>query len=182
MCMKLRELNGLTADELLEKVGQADVIPVDVAQICYDLGIRLQSFNFSEIEKQLGDEIAQKGEILGAVVSRGDDLAILYRESDSTNRKRFTIAHELAHSCLHIPVNTPQPYFEFRNDSISKDKKEFDANSFAGQLLVPEKSLRKLIGSSSFITSNSIKSLSKIFIVSENVMNARLKELNIREI
>lgn len=180
MCKKLNELNGLTAEMLLEKTKQSNVFPVDVAQICYDLGIWLKPFDFTKIEQEtyIREQVKQKGHILGTVLVNNNDLAILYRESDSTNRKRFTIAHELAHCCLHMDSNEKR-HIEFRIDEQSSDKKEIEANTFAGELLIPENALKKLIGESKYLSIQTIKTLSNIFMVSENVMKARLEKLNI---
>lgn len=182
MCMRLRELNGLSSSELLKKTSQYDAIPVDIAQVCFDLDVRLKPFDFHEIEERISKEdgLESGNEILGAVIAYKDELAILYRQSDTTNRKRFTIAHELAHCCLHMRPDTTSPYIEFRRDEKSNKDKEVKANIFAGQLLIPEKSLRKLIGGSSFLASNLIPSLAGLFMVSENVMKARLSELKIK--
>lgn len=179
MCMKLSELNGLSANDLLEKAGQADIVPVDVAQLCYDLQIIIKPFDFSPIEntEELKKTIMQKGNILGVVLAQDDDLAILYRQADSKNRKRFTIAHELAHCCLHM---TPQEdiYIEFRMDEISSDQKEIDANIFAGELLIPENALRTIIGNQN-VTNDFVVFLSDLFAVSVNVMKGRLEHLKI---
>lgn len=181
MCRKLIELHGLKAEELLEKAGQTGLFPVDVAQICYDLDIRLMSFDFKPIEQDesMREDVQQRGEILGAVVAYEDDLAILYRQEDSKNRRRFTIAHELAHCCLHMQPNE-QSHIEFRIDSQSDDSREIDANTFAGELLIPKKILLQLIGNGNLIKEESIPNLSKMFMVSENVMKARLNFLKIR--
>lgn len=179
MCKKIAEINGLTPEKLLEFSGQSEKFPVDVSQICYSLGIRLMPFDFTPIEQQLKETVKSKGNILGAVVANNDDLAILYRQDDATNRKRFTIAHELAHSCLHMQP-TEQEHIEFRTDKHSSDKKEIEANIFAGKLLIPEKHLRQLIGERNFLFSNDLYYLSRIFMVSENVMKARLEYLNIK--
>lgn len=180
MCRKLIELHGLKADELLDKAKQTDLFPVDVAQICYDLGIRLMPFDFKPIEQDesMREDVQQRGEILGAVVAEEDDLAILYRQEDSKNRRRFTIAHELAHCCLHMQPNE-QSHVEFRIDSQSDDSREIDANTFAGELLIPKKILLKLIGISNSVKEEMIPNLSKMFMVSDNVMRARLKYLKI---
>ncbi len=63
MCMKIKELNGLSANELLEKAGQADVVPVDIARLCRDLQIITKPCDFSPIEysNEYKEQVAQKG-------------------------------------------------------------------------------------------------------------------------
>lgn len=181
MCKKIDELHELKPDELLKRTEQEDKIPVDVAQICYDFGIRLSPFDFSPIEKNddVKNEVAKRGNILGAAVVSGDNLAILYRQADSSNRRRFTIAHELAHCCLHMSTDADF-HVEFRTDSSNeKNQKEYEANLFAGKLLIPEKSLKRLIGDAKYITKQTSIVLAKLFLVSQNVLNERLRTLKI---
>ena len=177
MCRKLRELNGLSAEELLKKVGQFGIVPIDIAQICYDLGIHVKMTDFSAIEQKIYEITKEKREILGAVLAKDNDLAILYR-NNTVNRKRFTLAHELAHCCLHIEPQR-KLHLEFRTDGVSSDIKEIEANKFAGELLIPESSLKEVIDFSFDIEESKINFLAQLFVVSENVMKARLKELNI---
>lgn len=73
-----------------------------------------------------------------------------------------------------------QSHIEFRIDSQSDDSREIDANTFAGELLIPKKILLQLIGNGNLIKEESIPNLSKMFMVSENVMKARLNFLKIR--
>lgn len=181
MCKKIRELKGLSTNDLLLKVGQTDVIPVDVAQMCYDLHIHIKPVDFASLENDASfkDAVSAKGNILGIVMAEGDELAILYRESDTKNRKRFTLAHELAHCCLHMLPNE-NLHVEFRRDEASSDPKEIEANTFAGELLIPEKALKEIIRDASEIKSILIPMLSSLFVVSENVMKERCKKLNIQ--
>lgn len=179
MCMKLKELNGLSADDLLIKTGQVGVVPVDIAQMCRDLQIIIKPFDFSTIERDPDFKklISEHGNILGIVLTNNDDLAILYREADTRNRKRFTLAHEMAHCCLHMSPHD-DVHIEFRTDK-SAAKKEREANIFAGELLIPEKSLRTIIEGKE-ITNDFIVFLSNLFVVSVNVMIERLRYLKIK--
>lgn len=180
-CMGLAEINGMTSEEILTVTNQAGKIPIDIAQICYDLDIRVSAFDFSEMEnnEKIKSQVLKRGKILGAVVTKNDDIAILYRDTDNVNRRRFTLAHELAHCCLHIDPSDPI-HVEFRMDESSTNSKETDANSFAGELLIPEKSLRNIIGDVDYISKKNIEIMSTMFMVSENVMKARLEKLKIK--
>lgn len=179
MCMKLSELNNLTSTELLCKAGQENIVPVDVAQICLNLQIIIKPFDFSKIESSrvYKEQFVKRGNILGMVLTQEDNLAILYKKTDTKNRKRFTIAHELAHCCLHM---TPHEdiHIEFRTDEKSSDPAEKEANIFAGELLIPENSLRTIIANQK-VTNKLVLLLSDMFVVSTNVMKSRLEHLNI---
>ncbi len=61
---------------------------------------------------------------------------------DKVNRSRFTLSHELAHCRLYVDPTDPI-HVEFRLYESSANLKEIEANSFEGELFVPEKSLEK---------------------------------------
>ena len=182
MCQKIKELNGLTPGDLLQRTDQIGVFPVDVAQICFQMGIRLKPFDFTKIEMQVFNErgSADTGDILGAIVANGNDLAILYKKGDDVNSRRFTIAHEIAHSCLHMKPDN-QFHIEFLTDSQDEQEKEKEqqADRFARRLLVPADSLWKVIGESTRVSPKTVSTLSTLFMVSEEVMWTRLQELEI---
>lgn len=181
MCKKIIELKNKSPDELLKMTNQVGVFPVDVAQICYNVGIRLMPFNFSPIEEEeeMRSTVEKRGTILGAAVVKGNELAILYRKDDSSNRRRFTIAHELAHVCLHMEADD-KVHIEFRTDRSTACEKEKKANIFAGELLIPKDVLTELIGESKYVAQSVIPQLCDLFMVSKNVMVERLKCLGIK--
>lgn len=175
MCEKIKELNGLTADTILNKYWQRDVLPINIAKILYDMEIKVSAFDFSNTEKKVN---APNGLILGAVITQGNDLAIIYKKDDfSLNRVRFTLAHELAHCCLsHIKPNS-KGYVELQLNC--NDPHEKEANVFAGELLIPKRELQLVLMEyfpNSFPVS---KVLAQIFSVSVKVMETRLKYLRI---
>lgn len=90
-------------------------------------------------------------------------------------KQTFTIAHELAHCCLHIK-DYDRPHIEFRLADEEKDRKEKDADIFAGELLIPLKRLRKVYTDLTVPTSSALASS---FVVSISVMEARLDYLKI---
>ena len=177
MCDVLRNIHGKSADDILEMCGAADEIPISLNRIMKFLKISAIPFDFSEIEAipEIKAQVDTKGEILGAVVIKDDKAGIFYRESDSNNRQRFTIAHELAHCCLDT-VDFQNGHLQFRMEN-DKEPSEFAANTFAGELLVPESKLREFIKRVPDITAIM---LADIFNVSESVMNERLRILNIK--
>ena len=71
--------------------------PVDISKLLENIGISTIAKDFSEIEHLME---ADAGSILGAAFSNGNNLAIFYKKNESLHRKKFTIAHELAHCCL----------------------------------------------------------------------------------
>jgi hypothetical protein len=174
MCKKLRELDGLTPDEIL-LIGGVNSYPVDMVSILKKLGIRSGSMNFSDIEEQIPRVIEARGSILGAVTIIDDDVNIFYSEGSTDNRKRFTLAHELAHCCLNA-ASLRKGHIEFRFDERTAEPKEVAANIFAGQLLIPEKPLRQMYDS---LVLPAADVMAREFKVSTHVMEARLEYLGL---
>ena len=174
MCKKLRELDGLTPDEIL-LIGGVNSYPVDMQAILKKLGIRSGSMDFSNVEAQIPKVIESRGSILGAVTIIDDDVNIFYSEGSTDNRKRFTLAHELAHCCLNAS-SLRKGHIEFRFDERTSDPKELAANIFAGQLLIPEKPLRKMYDS---LVLPAADVMAREFKVSTHVMEARLEHLGL---
>lgn len=170
MCKILREICGLSALELLEKYGINLSPPIDIKKLIDNIGIRLIKYDFSNAERAGNYPL---GSIIGAALSDGDNLDILYANNQTLNRDRFTIAHELAHCCLHndsLEIN----HLELRTNNVSL--KERDANIFAGELLIPYSSLITIYNQ---LLKPSLSVLAQIFQVSTNVMRERLKYLEL---
>lgn len=177
MCTILKKIRNKDPFELLSEYSVSLTPPIDISKLLESIGISTIAKDFTEIEESIG---VKSGSILGAAFSNGNDLAIFYKKDESLHRKKFTIAHELAHCCLDCP-NDESSHIEFRLEAsmkLSEDeiKKEKRANIFAGQLLVPKISLidyyKKMIVPS-------LTELSKIFDVSTSVMSARLDLLRL---
>lgn len=172
MCTVLKKIRNKSAIELLEEYGLDKTAPIDIEQLLRAIGISAIGKDFSELEKRLDKP---KGSILGMLLSSGNNAAIFYRKDDSYNRRRFTIAHELAHAINH---SDNEPHIEYRmaEKEMEEDPVEKKANIVAGEILIPlpllKKEYLKLDIPSSTVLAN-------IFKVSQNVMEARLKYLKI---
>ena len=172
MCKVLKDIQGKTADEILRTYGQDNSIPVNLNQLLLNIGISALPLDFTELETTIG---SKQGDILGLVMSKGDKAAIFYKKDDTLNRQRFTIAHELAHCCLHSLVDN-KPHIEFRMNEQEKDSREKEADIFAGKLLIPLNKLKEVY--MGLAVPSSVTLASK-FAVSINVMEARLNYLKI---
>lgn len=172
----LTQLSGLSASEILRKTGQYDNIPIDIVSILSYYNINISHRDFSEIENCFDKKyIKTYGNILGAAYIYDNGLTICYRRYDTFNRIKFTLAHELAHCCLHMSPDDKM-HIEFRNSNQIESGKEYEANIFAGELLIPEHSLRKIYAQ---LISPLSTALAQIFSVSINVMESRLKYLGL---
>lgn len=170
MCRILKNLQGITAQELIEIYGK-DELPIDMEELAKNIGIQVRPVDFSDIEKAVD---LKQGTILGATVADGENVSIYYRKNDCNNRKRFTIAHEIAHCCLHTDTLIEQ-HIELRGEGRSTSGREYEANVFAGELLISENKLKEVCDQ---LLLPSLSALSEIFEVSASVMAARLDYLN----
>lgn len=173
MCETLNKLHNMSAEDILTKTGQLNQVPVNLDAILDNLKIIKVGTSFDFLEQS--DEFKDLGEISGLVLLNGNDVGIFYKEKDSLHRRRFTVAHELGHCCLHGD-SLQDGYVEFRNNSNNGSVKEIEANTFAGELLIPKHSLNNIINR---LVKPSITALAEIFEVSLPVMRGRLELLKI---
>ena len=125
--MEIRE----HAEDLLRKAGVVGNLPVPVEHIAQTLGYQVVQFSPS----------ADTEQVLGAV--NYEKKTIYINEDDNPLRKMFTLAHEIGHVVLHSSATGGA--VDRRTDSDSeraKPAKEWEADSFAGELLMPEKSFK----------------------------------------
>ncbi|HVN75226.1 MAG TPA: ImmA/IrrE family metallo-endopeptidase [Thermoanaerobaculaceae bacterium] len=123
------------AQQLLEQAGITKP-PVRVETLAKHVGARVRHEPFS-------------GEGLSGMAYRQPDgrLFIGVNALHPRTRRRFTIAHEIAHLILHQheDLHIDEAFvIELRNDrsSMAVDEKEIEANQFAAELLMPAAWLR----------------------------------------
>lgn len=170
MCMKLNELAGKKPLDILKEVNVFS-IPIDLDLILDKLGVIKIASSFSDLERALEKK---PGSISGLVLFNEQDVGIYYKNDDDLEKKRFTIAHELGHCCLHENL-LKDDYIEMLCDEeqvINKEEKE--ANDFASELLIPEEQLRII---HSRLILPSLNKLSEVFEVPKTLMIQRLTEL-----
>lgn len=136
--MKSRQL---TRQEIEQRVNDllaehgVDSVPVPVEVIARQRGLPIV-----EVEMEAG--------VSGALIRSGSVQGIAVNASQAPVRKRFTIAHELAHFVLdHVDKDHLDWQFTvIRRDgrsSEAEDDQEIAANSFAANLLMPKQYLRQ---------------------------------------
>ncbi len=169
MCIALDKIKGLSAEEILNITNQQDEIPVNLDVIMDKLRIKRFATSFDEIEKKENKKVS------GLVLLNEKDIGIFYRKNSDLRKKRFIIAHELGHCCLHGDM-LEDDYIDFYSEDTIEEEYEKSATAFAMRLLIPEQSIQKI---SSKILKPSIKILSEIFQVPESLMYKRVTNLNI---
>lgn len=135
--------------------------PVDVKQIAATLG--LQIFELDNMPpgasgKLYPDPSSQSGFSIGV------------NKADSFTRKRFTIAHEIAHFLLHrneVSYGVLDDTL-YRSEHLSGEQ-ETEANKFAADILMPLPLLRSMAQ-----RLRNVEELAKLFGVSVQAMSIRL--------
>jgi len=144
-----------------------DVFPVDPVTIANKMGIKV-------LRSDLPNTVS------GALMkTMGTDPVILIHDTDSNNRKRFTIAHELGHYVYRTQSDkndSEYEYVDFRDhtSSLGNDSEEIVANNFAANLLMPEEKIRELLHNK-----QSVISMAYTFGVSTESLKIRLRALGL---
>lgn len=173
--MKKRERIRQAVSEIL---GNNPKIPINLTEIAEKLGIEIYT-------------VIREKDYSGSIEKNGGIYEILVNKSHSFKRQRFTIAHEIGHFILHKDdIDRRSEIVDFESYAISRGigraynnslepYKEYEANLFASELLMPEQSIEdelftliQTIKSLSF--ENAVDILSEKFEVSTQAMTIRL--------
>lgn len=175
MCNILEKIRNKNPYELFDEYHIQLTLPINISLLLDEIGISVIAKDFTNIENECN---FSPGSILGAALSKEESLAIFYRKSDTLHRKKFTIAHELAHCCFDCPENETshielrlEPFINLTENELQKERR---ANIFAGQLLMPKDILLSHYNN---MIIPSLTELAKIFEVSTSAMAARLDYL-----
>lgn len=160
-------------DTLLRDAG-VTVPPVPIGDIVRSRGISVCVMDLKEVS--------------GLVVRDGTATVIGVNKAHALTRRRFTIAHELAHALLH---NGQEVHYDknfrvdFRSAASSRgvDVKEMEANFFAASILMP----RRLLEADPMVSdldleeaAGAVKALAIRYKVSPHAMSIRLGNLATR--
>lgn len=124
-----------SAHELLERVYTDEItLPVDLDLITKHLSIQV-----------LDDLSLQEKGVIGQICFKDGRGVVRINPAENTYepRRRFTLAHEIGHFCLHKEAKDG---FVDSRKTMSRsesywDRYESEANSFAAALLMPEKTI-----------------------------------------
>lgn len=134
------------ATDLLEKTSRKKCSEVEVEKIASALGIDI-------IEGEFRAEDGKKISGLIKMSGKNGRPVIAINAKEPTQRKRFTIAHEIGHFILHrneqMHIDQDFEFAAFRDSSSSKatSLKEIQANQFAAELLMPSDEVQEIIKS-----------------------------------
>jgi Zn-dependent peptidase ImmA (M78 family) len=152
-------------DARLEKPELFNTFPISVMDIA----------SFLQIDVYIANNVV---DISGAIKydTKTNKINIFVNGGDSNKRKRFTIAHEIAHYFLHFDtvINAGIIDNKYIGRDLSKTKIEKEANQLAAEILMPEdiviQKATKL---------QNIPLLADFFNVSEDSMYYRLMNLGL---
>lgn len=114
--------------------------PVNVKEIISTLGGSVRSERFDD------------SSISGKIQRKGSSFEISYNGAHSDERSTFTIAHELGHLFLHMGYllddekwNNAEEYCDSPMYRQGYSEEEYEANQFAGSLLMPSDEYRTFV-------------------------------------
>lgn len=137
-------------------------VPLDVAKLAETFSIDI---------KYVGLADDSSGELFKDPES--DRWVMCINRKHHINRQRYTIAHEIAHFCLHRHLKYRFEDEIFFRGGESYDKEEMEANDFASSILIPEQEFKIRVRSGT----RKIEELAKIFEVSTLALRIRAKSL-----
>lgn len=166
------------AEQFCEDNGIIDY-PVKIVGLCNSLGLKV-------FEEYINPEISGLIVVDNKIWNKyGTDKFIVVNLAESPERRRFTIAHELAHFVLHKQDNLLYAHRDIKENTGFQKGIEVEANYFATNLLMPEKLVRsrveeiteQLWGAVPRFTL--INEIADSFLVSKKAAEVRLKQLEL---
>lgn len=153
--------------------------PVEIVRICRENGLKV-------FEEYLDSNVSGLIVVDSKIWPKYDsDKFIIVNLAESATRRRFTIAHELAHYILHRNGSTLYAHRDMTGDNAVRNSIEHEANYFAANILMPEFLVREKIDDlkesildklPSFVL---IREIADYFAVSEAAAEVRLVQLEI---
>jgi Zn-dependent peptidase ImmA (M78 family) len=136
-------------------------------------------------------ETSLKAEVSGALIQSHGVSGIAVNSSHHPNRRRFTVAHELAHFLLAHEGKEDHIDWQFtiiRRDGVSSEASDFqeiEANFFAASMLMPKQMIREDVSRNvryngePDASEDEIQLLARKYQVSESAMKYRLINLGL---
>ena len=156
-------------NKLYDKYDIPQMIPAPLMLIAKALGYGVYDFHLTADNKKTS----------GVVYYKQDDQTegeILLNPNEPNSRKRFTLAHEIGHIVLKHQGDGEKRTVDKREDmeKMSKSPKEYAADAFAAELLMPAEEFTKY-----WIQCANIFQLAEMFFVSKQAALIRIENLGI---
>jgi hypothetical protein len=148
------------ADNFRAEYWPEESLPVDIEQIV-EFRLKIDIVPMHNLQSDNDMEACLKMDLSGIVVDYDR-----YMNTKYANRMRFSFAHELGHFVLHkdiytdLDITSPEDWRHFILNVPENEYRNFEwqANEFAGRLLVPSDKLAAAIGEA-YVTLKADKSL-----------------------
>lgn len=133
------------ADQFRENYWKKDVLPIDMERVIYE-GLNMDIEPRHGVSRLIKIDAYLKSDLTGIVV---DYDQYMDDKNRYERRLRFSFAHEIGHYVLHkyiynkFEIESPKEYYDFIINIPDYEYRafEFQANEFAGRLLVPRERL-----------------------------------------
>jgi Zn-dependent peptidase ImmA (M78 family) len=175
--LKRRHKKAVTATGSRMFVG-SELTPDQVIEFCNANDISIKPLDIKKLIKHLGISLKKKplrDNISGFLKKMDGSWEITINSLHHPRRQRFTMAHELAHYILHSS-NQVEFVDEVLFRADAKNVMEWEANSFAGELLIPEVELKSSIASGV----RRVEDIAAHFGVSAMAVRVRARELGLQ--
>ncbi len=153
--------------------------PVEIVRICNENGLKV-------FEEYLDSEVSGLIVVDEKVWKKyNTNKFILVNLAELATRRRFTIAHELAHYILHRKGNSLYAHRDMVCNDVFKSGIEQEANYFAANILMPETLINEKIEDLKSGTWGKlpdfvlVREIADHFAVSETAAEVRLKQLGL---
>ena len=167
-----------------------DAIYIFAEKIRASLSLKTPVNLYNITKDQLGGDICEMQldeDISGKIQKTSGSFKITLNNFHSQARKNFTIAHELGHLFLHMGYMINQAKWDAINEYIDSpyyrigySEEEYEANHFAGALLMPREEYRKFVEENKDCDNSiEISKISEYFDVSDDAALTRGKWLGI---
>jgi Zn-dependent peptidase ImmA (M78 family) len=154
-----QQITPETTGQIIERFQQQ--APVDVMGIAEALGLRVWEDDINPYSGKITRDSEHGGP---------SGYSIIVNAMEPTNRKRFTIAHEVAHFILHSDELLNGDIEETLYRGGLSDKMEAEANKLAADILMPLSLIERLIAQGQ----SSIEELADALEVSKTAIGIRL--------
>lgn len=155
----------MTVGQKLQRVNDyiaAQELPIEVTPLANELGIRVYRAPWpNEISGKIQKDVTRGGE---------SGFAIFVNKDHPSVRRRFTIAHEIAHYVLHERQIGDGVFDDAMYRSGLPHSEEVQANALAADILMPRSRVREMQS----IHGDDVNTLAALFWVSETAMSIRL--------
>jgi Zn-dependent peptidase ImmA (M78 family) len=172
---------------------RSDSIEEQAEKLLDDVGITTYPVSIERVAKYLGAQLRYSPldeELSGMALIKDDMKIIGVNALHHPNRQRFTIAHEIAHLCLHrehitnaVHVDKTFQVSVLRRDATSAEgteRLEIEANQFGAALLVPRRMLKQVLETMRIDIDDeqALENCAKKFRVSKSMLEFRIRNLS----